>query len=62
MTVMGRVCCVPASMQIFFQFKKQMSSGDRAGSTCRKQKSQKQNVPLVGYGCQAGSLFNLPIT
>lgn len=51
MTVMGRVCCVPASMQIFFQFKKQMSSGDRAGSTCRKQKSQKQNVPLVGYGC-----------
>ena len=58
MTVMGRVYCIPGSMQIFFQSKKQMSSGDRAGSTCRWQKSQKQNAPLVDYGC----LFNLPVT
>lgn len=52
MTVMGRVCCVPASMQIFFQFKKQMSSGDRAEDTCRRQKSQKQMHTLAGYGCK----------
>lgn len=55
---MGRVCGVPRSRQIFFQSKKQRSSGDRAGSTCRWQKSQKQNAPLVDYG----SLFNLPVT
>lgn len=58
MTVVGRVCGVPRSRQIFFQSKKQRSSGDRAGSTCRLQKSQKQNAPLVDYG----SLFNLPVT